>query len=767
MQVVKTNGSAQDFNVNKIIARINRLSKDLEINAEELAKIVYEKLYDGISTSEIDGCLAKTCHEKILQDPDYNLLGGRILVTRHKKKIKSFTETTKFIQDKLDLFNDNYLAKVAKFGKELDKHVDHNRDLRFGYIAYNIINHNYLIKVDKVAVECPQYMFMREAVVVSDDNIDDILKTYDYLSNLLYTHATPTIGNAGYKNQQLASCFLPMIAGDDMESILDANKEFGMMSKHSGGVGFPATNIRGKNSRLKKSNGYSKGIMPMLKMVESTAIYIDQGGRRPGAFSPHLEPWHIDVEDFIDSPSKIGDPRSRTPDLYPGLFVNDLFMKKVKAGEPWHLFSPDEADGLFESYDDFFTGNNNFTKLYEKYVKEMKFRKVVDARGLWHSICKMKIETGFPYIANKDQVNSKSNQKNIGTIKSLNLCQEVSQVAMPDETPVCFLVSTPLPSFVKKGAFDFNLYGQIIQHAVKQLDNTIDVNFFTDPKCKKSSTRHRALGIGSSGLSDVFMIMGIPYDSQEAIKLNKKIAEARYFHALTASCELAKQRGAYDSFKGSPASEGVLQFHMWGVEPSSDFDWPTLIANIIKHGLRNSLLVAQMPTGTTSSIFDVFEACEAPTDNIVERTLSAGSFMFVNKYMIKKLKSVGLWTDEIALKILSNDGSLHGINEIPKEIKEVFKTVYEINPKIYIDMCYDRACFTCQSESFNVYYKNNNIGKVSNLLMYGYEKGLKTVSYYLRTPKSVKKGTSAANLKSKEDVVCSLTNKEACEACSS
>lgn len=766
MQVIKSNGQKQDFNVNKIITRVKNLSSDLDIDAEDLAKIVYNKLFDGISTSEIDECLAKTCHEKILQDTDYNLLGGRILLSRHKKGIRSFSETTIAIQKKLDIFNSNYIRKVEKYSKELDAAIDHTRDYKFGYIAYSIVAHNYLIKINKIPVECPQYMFMREAITVSDDNVEDIIKTYNYLSNFLYTHATPTIGNAGYKNEQLASCFLPMIASDSMESILDANKEFGMMSKFSGGVGFPISNIRAKNSRLKKSNGYSKGVIPMLKMFESTALYVDQGGRRPGAFSPYLETWHADIEDFVESPSKIGDPRYRIPDMFPAVYLNSIFMKKVKSGEPWFIFSPDDCPELFELYDDHYKKEYKFTEAYEKLVQEKKYRKIIDARDLWYKIVKTKIETGFPYIVNKDEVNTKSNQKNIGTIKSSNLCIEITEVALPDESPVCTLVSMPLPSFIRNGVFDFVLYGEVVRHAVKQLNNVIDINHYTDNKCKKSNLRHRPMGIGSSGLADVFMILGIPFDSPRAIELNKQIAECRYYNALYASMTLAKQHGKYETFDGSPASKGILQFHMWGVSPSNEYNWDELTKDIVTNGLRNSLLIAQMPTGTTSSIFDVYEANEPPTENIVERSLSCGNFVFVNKYLVKKLKENNLWTDEIAIKILSNQGSISGIKEIPTEIQNVFKTVYEVNPKTYIDMAADRGAFICQSESFNIYYKNNNIGKISNLLMYGFDKNLKSIAYYLRTPKNLEKGTSVATT-TKEAVVCSLDNKEACAACSS
>ncbi|HWV65467.1 ribonucleoside-diphosphate reductase subunit alpha [Chitinophaga sp.] len=740
MFVIKRDGRKEAVKFDKITARIEKLCYGFNteyVDAIDVAKKVIQGLYDGVTTSELDNLAAETAASLTTKHPDYALLASRIAVSNlHKNTIKSFSKTMKKLYEYIDpktgksaaLLSDDVWDIIRKNAEILDSSIIYDRDFAFDYFGFKTLERSYLLKTDGKVQERPQHMLMRVAVGIHKEDIDSAIKTYNLMSERWFTHATPTLFNAGTPKPQMSSCFLLTMQDDSIEGIYDTLKQTAKISQSAGGIGLSIHNIRATGSYISGTNGTSNGIIPMLRVFNDTARYVDQGGgKRKGAFAIYLEPWHADIFEFLDLRKNHGKEEMRARDLFYALWMPDLFMKRVESNGDWSLFCPHEAPGLHDCW------GEKFETLYEQYEKEGRARKTVKAQDLWFAILDAQIETGNPYLLYKDAANRKSNQQNLGTIKSSNLCTEIIEYTDADEVAVCNLASLALPRFVIDGKFDHQKLYEVTYQATLNLNKIIDNNYYPIEEARRSNLRHRPVGLGVQGLADAFILMRYPFESDEAKKLNSEIFETIYFAGLSASNALAKAEGAYESFPGSPASKGILQFDMWDVKPSARWDWDSLKQSIIKDGIRNSLLLAPMPTASTSQILGNNECFEPYTSNIYTRRVLSGEFVVVNKHLLKDLVELGLWDNDMKTKIISHNGSIQNIAEIPANIKELYKTVWEIKQRNLIDMAADRGAFICQSQSLNLFVDTPTTGKLTSMHFYAWKKGLKTGMYYLRT----------------------------------
>ena len=740
MFVVKRIGKSESVKFDKITARIEKLCYGLDrrfVNSIDVAKKVIEGLYDGVTTTELDNLAAETAASLTVKHPDYALLASRIAVSNlHKNTTKSFSDTMKLLYECTDsktgklvpLLADDIWAIIRDNAELLDSTIIYDRDYGFDYFGFKTLEKSYLLKVDGKVVERPQHMYMRVAVGIHHDDIENAIKTYHLMSERWFTHATPTLFNAGTPKPQMSSCFLLTMKDDSIDGIYDTLKQTAKISQSAGGIGLSIHNIRATGSYIGGTNGTSNGIIPMLRVFNDTARYVDQGGgKRKGAFAIYLEPWHADVFEFLDLRKNHGKDEMRARDLFYALWVPDLFMQRVEAGGDWSLFCPHEAPGLSDAW------GADFEKLYTQYEAEGRERRRVKAQDLWFAILDAQIETGTPYLLYKDSANRKSNQQNLGTIKSSNLCTEVIEYTAPDEVAVCNLASLALPRFVSGGQFDHQKLYEVTYEATKNLNKIIDHNFYPIEEARNSNLRHRPIGIGVQGLADAFILLRLPFESDKAKQLNKEIFETIYFAAMTASKDLAKIEGPYETFAGSPTSKGIFQFDLWNVEPTLRWDWYRLKDEVVKFGVRNSLLVAPMPTASTSQILGNNECFEPYTSNIYVRRVLSGEFVVVNKHLLKDLVELNLWNDEMKTNIIFHNGSIQAIDEIPQHLKDIYKTVWEIKQRTIIDMAADRGAYICQSQSLNLFVDSPSANKLTSMHFYGWKKGLKTGMYYLRT----------------------------------
>jgi len=774
MMVTKRDGEKEPVSLDKITNRVSVLSTGLNIDPIVVVQKAVPGLYNEITSLEIDTYLAETAASLTVEHPDYSYLAARIKANSLHKDTPGFIITTK------NLFNDgllreDYYNKVMASAEDIESIIDYDRDYNFDYFAFTTLVRAYLLKFENKTIERPQDLWMRVALTVSGENFnfDKVKKTYESLSNGYYTHATPTLFNSGLKMQQLSSCFLIGMEDDSIEGIFNTIKDCALISKTAGGIGMHAHNIRGSGSRIKSTNGKSNGLIPFLKIFNETAKSVDQGGgKRKGSFAVYLEPWHADIEQFLELRKNTGAEEFRARDLFYALWIPDLFMKRVEEDLDWTLMSEHECPGLSDTY------GEEFVKLYEKYEKEIPYLEKIKARDLMSKIIEAQIETGQPYMLYKDSINNKSNQKNIGVIKSSNLCAEIVEYSDKTETSVCNLASIALPKFIKNSKnkknkeYDYNALYQTAKLATKNLDEVIDINFYPTNKTETSNSKHRPIGLGIQGLADVFFELEIGYDSDEAKEINKLIFETIYFGALEASNELAKDKGAYSTFKGSPLSEGKFQFDMWDSKPSNMWDWDTLKEKIKKDGVRNSLTTACMPTASTGIILGNTETFQIQTSNIYKRQTLSGEFLLVNRHLVKALSKRNLWNKEMRDKIILENGSVQNISNFPENLKETYKTVWETSQKSVIDMAADRAPFIDQTQSMNLWLSSPTFGKVNSMHMYAWKKGLKTGMYYLRSRSAVDavKVTVSSEKVAKEDFIKSQivdnNEPEECLTCS-
>lgn len=802
MLVIKRDGRRESVKFDKITARIEKLCYGLDmkyVSPVEVAMKVINGLYDGVTTVELDNLAAETAATMTTRHPDYAKLAARLAISNlHKVTSKSFYSTMKRLYTYVDpktgenapLISKETWRVVQQHAAELDEAIIYDRDFGYDYFGFKTLERSYLMKIDGKVVERPQHMLMRVAVGIHGDDIPAVIETYNLLSERWFTHATPTLFNAGTPKPQLSSCFLLTMKEDSIDGIYDTLKQCAKISQSAGGIGLSIHNIRAKGSYIKGTGGTSNGIVPMLRNFDMTARYVDQGGgKRKGSFAIYLEPWHADIFDFLQLKKNHGKEELRARDLFYALWIPDLFMKRVENNEMWSLFCPNEAPGLADVW------GEEFERLYEKYEKEGKFRKQIKAQDLWFEILESQIETGTPYMLYKDAANRKSNQKNLGTIKSSNLCTEIIEYSSKDEVAVCNLASIALPKFVTpEGTFDHQKLYEITKVVTRNLNKVIDINYYPVEEARRSNMRHRPIGIGVQGLADAFIMLRMPFDSPEARRLNEDIFETIYYGAMEASMELAKKDGPYETFKGSPVSKGIFQFDMWGVTPKSGrWNWEQLKQQVKKHGVRNSLLVAPMPTASTSQILGNNECFEPYTSNIYTRRTLSGEFIVVNKHLMKDLIELGLWNETMRQKLIATNGSVQPIPEIPQHIKDIYRTVWEIPQRSIIDMAADRGAYICQSQSLNIHLKDPNFGKLTSMHFYAWKKGLKTGMYYLRSTaaadaikftldksalqkpvkEEVQSGAEAAYERvtdyeqKKADMSCSLDNPDACEACGS
>ena len=773
MTVTKRNGDKEAVSLDKITNRVSVLSTGLNIDPIVVVQKAVPGLYNEITSTEIDTYLAETAASLTVEHPDYSYLAARIKANSLHKDTPGFIIATKNLFDD-GLLREEYYNKVMASAEDIESIIDYDRDYNFDYFAFTTLIRAYLLKFENKTIERPQDLWMRVALTVSGDafNFDKVKETYDSLSNGYYTHATPTLFNSGLKMQQLSSCFLIGMEDDSIEGIFNTIKDCALISKTAGGIGMHAHNIRGSGSRIKSTNGKSNGLIPFLKIFNETAKSVDQGGgKRKGSFAVYLEPWHSDIEQFLELRKNTGAEEFRARDLFYALWIPDLFMKRVEDDGNWTLMSEHECPGLSDAYGD------EFVKLYEKYEKEFPQLETIKARDLMSKIIEAQIETGQPYMLYKDSINNKSNQKNIGVIKSSNLCAEIVEYSDKSETSVCNLASIALPKFIKKSKskkkeYDYEALYKMAKLATKNLDEVIDINFYPTNKTETSNSKHRPIGLGIQGLADVFFELEIAYDSEEAKEVNKHIFETIYFGALEASHELAKEKGAYSTFKGSPLSEGKFQFDMWNISPSDMWDWETLREKIKKDGVRNSLTTACMPTASTGIILGNTETFQIQTSNIYKRQTLSGEFLLVNRHLVKALSQRNLWNKEMRDKIILENGSVQNISNFPEDLKETYKTVWEVSQKSVIDMAADRAPFIDQTQSMNLWLSTPTFGKVNSMHMYAWKKGLKTGMYYLRSRSAVDavKVTVSSEKTVKEDFIKSQiteTNEpEDCLTCS-
>ena len=739
MYVVKRDGRREAVKFDKITARIKKLCYGLNplVTPEKVAMKVIEGLYDGVTTSELDNLAAEVAATNTITHPDYALLASRIAVSNlHKNTKKSFSDAVKDLYEYIDpktdkkapLISDEVYDIIIKNADILDSTIIYDRDFRYDFFGFKTLERSYLLKLKGEVAERPQQMLMRVAVGIHKDNLDAAIETYNYMSEGWFTHATPTLFNSGTPKPQMSSCFLLTTKEDSIPGIYDTLKQCAQISQSAGGIGLSIHDIRATGSYIKGTNGTSNGIVPMLRVFNDTARYVDQGGgKRKGSFAIYVEPWHADIFDFLDLRKNHGKEEQRARDLFYALWIPDLFMQRVEENGDWTLMCPNECPGLADVH------GKDFEKLYKKYESEGKGRKSIKAQELWFKILESQIETGTPYMLYKDAANEKSNQKNLGTIKSSNLCTEIIEYTAPDEVAVCNLASIALPKFVIDGKFDHEKLFKVAYRVTKNLDKVIDANYYPVVEARNSNMRHRPIGIGVQGLADTFILLRQAFESAEAKQLNKDIFETIYYAALTASKDLAIENGPYESYKGSPVSKGILQFDMWNVKPSERWEWELLRDEIKKNGVRNSLLLAPMPTASTAQILGNNECFEPYTSNIYTRRVLSGEFIIVNKHLLRDLVKLGIWDDRLKNKLMASNGSIQNIEEIPENIKNLYKTAWEISQKVLLDMAADRGAFIDQSQSLNIFMENANFAKLTSMHFYGWKAGLKTGMYYLRT----------------------------------
>ena len=805
MRVIKRNSEMEDVSFDKVLNRLKNLSSGLTIDVSEIAQKVCSRIYDGVKTYELDELAAYLCSSMSIEHPDYSLLASRIIISNHHKNTSpSFSETIQTLYNNLDNHNNSIplvseeLYNIVNKNKEkLNTCIDYQRDYLFDYFGFKTLERAYLMRVDKKIIERPQHMWMRVAIGIHGNDIKEVLQTYELLSKKYFTHATPTLFNAGTNRPQLSSCFLCSINDDSVAGIFDSLKEVALISKYAGGIGLHIHQIRGNGSQIRGTTGTSNGIIPMLRVFNNTARYIDQEGKRLGSIAVYLETWHTDIESFLELKKNHGSEEDRCRDLFLALWISDLFMERVKTEGKWSLMCPDKCKGLSDVYGD------DFKILYEKYESEGKYVKQINAQDLWFKILEAQIEQGVPYILYKDAANKKSNQKNLGTIKSSNLCAEVLIYSSPEEIGVCNLASICLPTYIEDGVFNFEKLHEITKVITKNLNKVIDKNFYPIEKARVSNLKHRPIGIGVQGLADIFIKLRFPFESDNAKQLNKDIFETIYHAATEASMELSKKRhqiindikninnkildvnigtyvnefekdianpkyiGAYSSFEGSPISQGMFQFDLWNAVPSTRYDWDKLRADIKEYGIRNSLLLSPMPTASTSQIMGFNESFEPFTNNIFQRKTLSGEFIIINKYLINDLISRGLWNKELKDTIILHEGSVQNIPEIDDELKAIYKTAWEIKQRNIIDMSADRGQYICQTQSLNIFMEEPDFQKLSSMHFYGHSKGLKTGSYYLRTrPKAKTQQFTIDPDFAKKKRRCVEENGDTCVLCS-
>jgi ribonucleoside-diphosphate reductase alpha chain len=786
MYVVKRDGRKEAVKFDKITARIIKMCYGLDplVSPEAVAIKVIEGIYDGVTTTVLDNLAAEVAAGKTIDHPDYALLASRIAVSNlHKETKKTFSEVIddmhKYIDPKTgqnaSLIADDVYNIIIENKDLLDSSIIYDRDFRYDYFGFKTLTRSYLLKLDGMIAERPQQMLMRVAVGIHKNDIKSAIITYNLMSEGWFTHATPTLFNAGTPKPQMSSCFLLTMKDDSISGIYDTLKSCAQISQSAGGIGLAIHNIRATGSYIKGTNGTSNGIVPMLRVFNDTARYVDQGGgKRKGSFAMYIEPWHADVFDFLDLKKNHGKEEQRARDLFFALWIPDLFMQRVKDNGDWTLMCPHECPGLSDTH------SAAFEELYTRYEREGKGRKTIKAQDLWFKILESQIETGTPYMLYKDAANAKSNQQNLGTIKSSNLCTEIIEYTAPDEIAVCNLASIALPKYVtEEGTFDHDKLFEVTYQATLNLNRIIDENFYPVQDAKNSNMRHRPIGLGVQGLADAFILMGLPFESEGARALNREVFETMYYAAMTASKDLAKELGAYETYAGSPVSKGIFQFDMWDVTPTARWEWDVLKEEVKQYGVRNSLLLAPMPTASTAQILGNNECFEPYTSNIYTRRVLSGEFIVVNKHLLKDLVREGMWNKDIRQKIMTANGSIQNINEIPQRLKDLYKTAWEISQKAIIELAADRGAYICQSQSLNIFMENANFGKLTSMHFYGWEKGLKTGMYYLRTKaatdaikftvdKTVEELPLLADVEDQQAAIaCSLENPEDCEMCGS
>ena len=746
MFVVKRDGHKEPIMFDKITARVKKLCYGLNglVDPVRVSMRVIEGLYDGVSTSELDNLASEISATMTTTHPDYAQLAARISVSNlHKNTKKSFSDTMKDLYEyvnprtgkKAPLLSKEVYETIEKNSEKLDSSIIYNRDYGYDFFGFKTLEKSYLLKLSGKIAERPQHMLMRVSVGIHLDDIDSVIETYDLMSKRFFTHATPTLFNAGTPKPQMSSCFLLTMKDDSIEGIYDTLKQTAKISQSAGGIGLSIHNVRATGSYIAGTNGTSNGIVPMLRVFNDTARYVDQGGgKRKGSFAIYVEPWHPDIFDFLDLKKNHGKEEMRARDLFYAMWVPDLFMKRVEEDTTWTLMCPNECPGLYDTH------GEEFDKLYLKYEKEKKGRKTINARELWEKILESQIETGTPYMLYKDSANRKSNQKNLGTIRSSNLCTEILEYTSADEVAVCNLASIALPVFVKNGKFDHQSLFNVTKTVTKNLNRVIDRNFYPVIEAKNSNMRHRPIGLGVQGLADAFIKLRLPFTCQEAQDLNQEIFETLYFAAVTASMEESKKDGPYKTYKGSPISKGEFQHNLWGIKDedlSGRWDWSKLRDEVKKHGVRNSLLVAPMPTASTSQILGNNECFEPYTSNIYTRRVLSGEFIVVNKHLLEDLVELGIWNEEVKEALMRANGSIQNIDGIPDDIKELYKTVWEMSMKEIIDMSRHRGYFIDQSQSLNLFMEGATMAKLTSMHFYAWKSGLKTGMYYLRTKSAV------------------------------
>ena len=785
MYVVKRDEKKEAVKFDKITARIIKMCYGLDplVSPESVAMKVIEGIYDGVSTSDLDNLAAEVAAAKTIDHPDYALLASRIAVSNlHKETKKTFSEVMSDLyyyidpktNQKASLLADDVFNVIQEHKETLDSSIIYDRDFRYDYFGFKTLTRSYLMKLNGKIAERPQQMLMRVALGIHKSDIAGAIKTYHLMSEGWFTHATPTLFNSGTPKPQMSSCFLLTMKEDSIEGIYETLKACAQISQSAGGIGLSIHNIRATGSYIKGTNGTSNGIVPMLRVFNDTARYVDQGGgKRKGSFAMYIEPWHADVFDFLDLKKNHGKEEQRARDLFFALWIPDLFMQRVKENGEWTLMCPHECPGLSDVH------SAEFVALYTKYEQEGKGRKTIKAQDLWFKILESQIETGTPYMLYKDAANSKSNQQNLGTIKSSNLCTEIIEYTAPDEIAVCNLASLALPKYVtEEKTFDHEKLFEVTYQATLNLNKIIDENFYPVEAAKNSNLRHRPIGLGVQGLADTYILMGFPFESDEAKKLNKEIFETIYYASMTASKDLSKELGPYSTYEGSPVSKGIFQPDMWGVTPSTRWEWNVLKEEVLKYGVRNSLLLAPMPTASTAQILGNNECFEPYTSNIYTRRVLSGEFIIVNKHLLKDLVKAGLWNKDMRQKIMTANGSVQNIKEVPQNLKALYKTAWEISQKAIIEQSADRGAYICQSQSLNIFMENANFGKLTSMHFYGWEKGLKTGMYYLRTKaatdaikftveKTIAAEPAAINIETQQaEIACSLDDPENCEMCS-
>ncbi|WP_298147061.1 ribonucleoside-diphosphate reductase subunit alpha [Flavobacterium sp.] len=746
MYVIKRDGHREPVMFDKITERIKKLCYGLNelVDPVKVAMRVIEGLYDGVSTSELDNLAAETAASMTVSHPDYAQLAARVAISNlHSNTKKSFSETMNEMYHYVNprtgkpspLIADDVHRVIMENAEFLNSHVIYTRDFNYDYFGFKTLERSYLLKINGKIVERPQHMLMRVAVGIHLDDLQSVIETYDLMSKKFFTHATPTLFNAGTPKPQMSSCFLLTMKDDSIDGIYDTLKQTAKISQSAGGIGLSIHNVRATGSYIRGTNGTSNGIVPMLRVFNDTARYVDQGGgKRKGSFAIYLEPWHADVFDFLDLKKNTGKEEMRARDLFFAMWTPDLFMKRVQEDSTWTLMCPNECPGLYDIY------GEEFDALYTKYEAEGKGRKTIKARELWEKILESQIETGTPYMLYKDAANRKSNQKNLGTIRSSNLCTEIMEYTAEDEIAVCNLASISLPMFVENGTFNHELLYKVTKRVTRNLNKVIDRNYYPVPEAENSNMRHRPVGLGVQGLADAFILLRLPFTSDEAKKLNQEIFETLYFAAVTASMELAKEEGPYETFAGSPISQGEFQYNLWGLKDtdlSGRWDWESLRKEVIEHGVRNSLLVAPMPTASTSQILGNNEAFEPYTSNIYTRRVLSGEFIVVNKHLLEDLVKRGLWNEELKQEIMRHNGSVQHIDRIPQDLKDLYKTVWEMSMKDIIDMSRHRGYFIDQSQSLNLFMQDATYAKLTSMHFYAWQSGLKTGMYYLRTKAAV------------------------------